>query len=95
MLVDPAIAFHASAQRYCNNIVDEVAEEIRTGGLVPVDTGALRDSYYSEDNEHGGSDLKSRVDYSLPVEFGTDRGSPEQAHIRPAFEIVLAKHRGL
>jgi HK97 gp10 family phage protein len=59
-----------------------------TRQIVPVDTGALRDSYTLDDQTRGdkvsiliGTDL----DYGPYVEEGTAR-SPAQPHLGPAFD---------
>jgi hypothetical protein len=68
--------------------------------LVPIDTGALRNSIAIVDEAHrdgddvvgtygaGGGD----VDYQLHVEFGTSVG-PEQPYLRPSIDAVLQEAR--
>lgn len=59
-------------------IADEAKE------IVPVDTGALRDSI-TYDVENDSVRVGSPLEYSIYVELGTSKMAP-QPYIRPAFE---------
>jgi HK97 gp10 family phage protein len=61
--------------------------------LVPVDTGTLRDAIVVDAIRRGGVVVAVEVGPTIPpafhahlVEFGTDRGSPAQPFMRPAWD---------
>jgi hypothetical protein len=61
--------------------------------LVPIDTGALRDSIAVVDEAHVEGAVVvgtygAGEDYALHVEFGTSVG-PEQPYLRPSIDAVL------
>lgn len=68
--------------------VAEFADDVVTHmkGVVPVDTGKLRDSISKEPSGEGGYTVGPRgVEYAEFVEFGTSRG-PAQPYVRPTVQ---------
>lgn len=60
--------------------------------LVPVDTGALRDSLHLEDaDEEGGKRIVTDSDHWIFPEFGTSE-MPPQPYLRPIID-TLGLHR--
>lgn len=82
----------AAAVRRCHRIAAEIAAEI-TGTAPQGETHRLRRSYYVDTHPAGRAVIRSRVDYWRYVEFGTHEHGDAQPHVRPAVEIVRARHR--
>lgn len=89
-----------AAHRRCNHLAQEIVDEIAHNPHTPFDvedhdpgTKHLRNSYYvDEAQELGGAVVKTTAAYWRFVEFGTGHG-PAQPHVRPAIEVVRARHR--
>jgi HK97 gp10 family phage protein len=67
--------------------IDPAAEEVLAAAehLVPVDTGALKDSLHIEDAPGGGKRVVADTPYAVFVEFGTEN-MPAEPYLRPALD---------
>jgi HK97 gp10 family phage protein len=82
-----------NALKRCEQIADEVIEQIRQSPKTPHLTGELANSYYWRHSADGkGVVIDSHTDYWRYVEFGTHRHGDAQPHVRPAIEAILLKH---
>lgn len=68
-----------------NAFADDVVVHMK--GVVPVDTGKLRDSIKKEGDGLNVTVGPRGVDYAAYVEYGTSR-SPAQPYVRPTIEWV-------
>lgn len=70
-----------------NDAINEFADEVVTHmkGVVPVDTGKLRDSIEKKQEGDSVSVGPRGVEYAEYVEYGTSR-SPAQPYVRPTIE---------
>jgi HK97 gp10 family phage protein len=72
------------------HIAQEIVDEIAGDPETPTETGHLRRSYYV-DRDGDTAVIKTTADYWRYVEFGTGHGEA-QPHVRPAVEMVRARH---
>lgn len=75
-----------NAPKIEQEIVAEVGEQahVKARDLVPVDTGALRESITLKVEESEAT-ISSSLEYAAPVEYGTSRQAA-QPYMRPAAE---------
>ena len=73
-------------ERRSNEVVEEAKE------LVPVRTGALRDSIdiLSKDEDEQVINIESELDYAIIVEMGTSNREPSP-YLRPALDDVWSR----
>ncbi len=88
-------SIYEAAQRRAHEIAREIVREIAESPFTPVDTGRLKHGYYVDTDSNGDALIKSRTYYWKYVEFGTRKRKhrDEQPHLRPAIEIVRARHQ--
>lgn len=72
-----------------NEFADDVVQHMK--GVVPVDTGKLRDSIEKKSEGNAVTVGPRGIDYATHVEYGTSRG-PAQPYVRPTIE--WAKQNG-
>lgn len=70
-----------------SDFADEVVDHMK--GVVPVDTGKLRDSIKKEASGLNVTVGPRGVEYASYVEYGTSRG-PAQPYVRPTIQWVRA-----
>jgi HK97 gp10 family phage protein len=76
-----------ATQDAISEFADDVVNHMK--GVVPVDTGKLRDSISKEVNGMNVTVGPRGVDYAAFVEYGTSRG-PAQPYVRPTIQWVRA-----
>lgn len=86
-----AARLNTLAARRAQHIAQEIVDVIAGDPDTPTESGRLRRSYYV-DRVGETSVIKTSAPYWRYVEFGTGHGEP-QPHIRPAVELVRARHR--
>jgi HK97 gp10 family phage protein len=64
--------------------------EARAKMVVPVDTGALKNSITTEMQGDMTAIVAPHTEYAVFVEYGTSRGSPAQPYMTPAAEAMQA-----
>jgi hypothetical protein len=75
-----------------NELIKEIADEIvnEAKNIVPIKTGALRNSIERFDIGEGSYEIGSVLEYAGLVELGT-RNRASTPYLRPALDKVLSK----
>ena len=82
----PEIA--AKLPRETSAVVRKTAYDVEAAAkmVVPVDTGALKNSITTEMEGDLSAIVAPHTEYAVFVEYGTSRGSPAQPYMTPAAE---------
>lgn len=86
-------SLYEAAQRRAHAIAQEIVDEIANNPDTPEgETGRLRQSYRVDTDTNGDAVIRSSAPYWKYVEFGTEEHGGPQPHVRPAIELVRARH---